>query len=144
MRLTFGNFVPASPMGNNNWVLVYSDVGGTNASWLLPDDVAGNYFQLTGIASTDGGGAVTVENDLTPVRAQNIDTKMDDGGFDTGTVRASNRPVQVYANGLAPTSGANQCATLKAWGGTVDGYQTGVYPDVRACQLSFRWSNGGD
>lgn len=136
---TLGGFVPASVLGNNNWVLAYGVYGGTNTSWMLPAVPTGSYFQLAGVASTSASGQVTTENDLTPTQAKNIDSKIDDGVFNAGNVRASNQPESVDVNGLAPVSTANTCAALKVWGAAADAYQTAAYPNTLACQLSFRW-----
>ncbi len=133
---TLGGFVPASLMGNNNWVVAYGIYGDSQAGTALPPVLRGNYFQLTGISSTDGNASIIAENDLTPTQAQNIDTKIDDGVFDTGTVRASNHVGRIYVNLF---SALNNTCTLYAYSGINLGYQTAAYPDTPACQLSFKF-----
>jgi prepilin-type N-terminal cleavage/methylation domain-containing protein len=137
-RASLGKYLPPSVMGNNNWIAVVGVLGAPNNTWMLPDVPRGNYFLIVGIVSTSAASIPTNENDLTPLQAQSIDTKIDDGVFDGGTVRASNRTPQLWINGLSQ-SATGTCATLKAWGAPVDGYRTDMYADTPACQLSFRF-----
>ncbi len=137
-------FLPASALGNGTSVVAYGSSGGAGRGLTSVSVARGNYFQLAGI-STVGGGAVSIENSITPAQAQAIDSKIDDGVFFSGRVMSSDfhrTPVgttemiwpfciQTFADGYY--SPANQCATV------AKGYRIDAFANVPSCQLSFRF-----
>jgi prepilin-type N-terminal cleavage/methylation domain-containing protein len=144
-QATLGRFVPAAIVGNDTYIMAWAlSVTGQNTVEGLPWPMSvsipqGNYFMLLGIDHVDGTADPYYTNTLTPVQAQNIDSKIDDGVFYTGTVRAAwggMAPWQTFVGG--GVGGGNQCASIPGWGSdTFTGYQTNLYPDTPACQLSF-------
>ena len=150
-RGTVGNYLPASPLGNGTYVVAYGVSASVKWVWvgasLYSIPIAGgNYFQLTGILGTDVDSELSTALTITPSQAKAIDTKVDDGVFDTGQVMSSdwhrtdptpseailpfNIQVQVAYNPFYWP--ANQCASFGI------GYRTDIYADVPSCQLSFR------
>lgn len=87
-------YIPGAKLGRGNYFLAYGVSGF-------------NYYQIGGVASTDGSGVVTVSEALTPAEAQNIDLKLDDGLPTTGIVLA--REGTTVDN--AVTVASDECAT---------------------------------
>ena len=66
---------PESALGNFNYMIVYASEGL-------------NYFQIAGITSTDASGDYDLSNQITPMEAVHMDTKIDDADPYTGKVMA--------------------------------------------------------
>ncbi|MGE0754564.1 MAG: hypothetical protein AB7L92_05330, partial [Alphaproteobacteria bacterium] len=73
---TIGNYFPGGKIGRGNYF-------SANVTTGL------NYYLLMGMtAVTQGSGATTYTNQITPIEAFNIDTKIDDGAPNTGIANA--------------------------------------------------------
>ena len=139
---TLGNFLPAAVLGNGTYVVAYGLPVSWN--WGLVTTQPGNFFQLVGLLGTDAGARPNVFNPLTPLQAQAIDSKIDDGVFYTGQVMSSDfyympshgltqsvYPFNMVTNGPF-NNNAGLCASQAA------GYSVKLDPDASVCQLSFR------
>jgi len=137
---TMGTILPASVIGHDNWIAAGGVTGGFPSPWQTPYVPRGNYFFLAGIASTNGSGRPTTQSNLSTIQAQAIDSKVDDGYPFAGTVRASNYTTDLQVNFLTQSAN-NPCGALRIWGASGDIYQTKLYSNTLACQLSFRFTN---
>lgn len=108
--------VPAGAI-NGNYVTVFTDG-------------AYNFFQLTGIVSTTAGGVYSLSDQLAPMQAMSIDSKLDDGQPLLGSVRAvgGTGPLNVAA---VPGAGSCVAATTNNPYNTV----TDTLANGMLCQL---------
>jgi hypothetical protein len=85
--------LPQSKLGGGNYVVVFTALGK-------------NYFQITGLVSTDTSGNYTLSDLMTPIQASAIDAKIDDSWPLAGTVTAvgGTGPLNIPA-----VPGANSC-----------------------------------
>ena len=125
---TASTYFPAAKLGRGNFWTVFSAVGY-------------NYYQLTGITSTDAAGVYTLTEALTPNESLNMDNKVDDGLPLTGVVRGmeGTGPLNTTAAAAAPAAGV--CVSNAAGNPynttVVAGVDFGASP---ACQLRFRFN----
>lgn len=112
---------PAGKIGRGNYFTVFS------ASGL-------NYYQLTGITSTDAAGVYTLTTALTPAEAFNMDVKIDDGAPATGIVRA------MEGTGPLNTAAVSGAATCQFTGGLAYNNTTAALSQTPLCQLRFRFN----
>lgn len=96
-------------------------------------DGSQNYFQLTGVQSTDGSGTYTLADRLTPMDATAIDTKLDDGQAMVGSVRAMGGAGPL---GVAAVPGATSCVSTAT--GNPYNTATDATGSAKLCQLSLR------
>ena len=116
---TVRSYFPAAKLGPTNYFAVWND-----GSF--------NYYELTGIASTDGSGAYTLSGNLTPQDSMNIDTKIDDGKPGTGVI-LGNYSTSTF--GTAVSYSATVCATAATAYNT-----TSTYASSPLCQLQMRFN----
>jgi prepilin-type N-terminal cleavage/methylation domain-containing protein len=120
------SYFPSAKIGRGNYVTVYASGGF-------------NYYQIAGITSTDAAGVYTLANNMTPLEAQNMDLKVDDGLPSTGiaTAMAGTGTVNVAATPAAAAAGVCVSTTL-----TPNNYntETSTFASTPACQLRIRFN----
>lgn len=114
-------FLPESPLEGNFWTVFHK----ANANV----DTA-NYYALTNITSIDADGTYNLDQFLTPVIADQIDTKIDDGLAMTGAVRGMQQNVNII---YLCTPSATACIDNL----TNDYNMRSSYRDINRCQLRF-------
>jgi prepilin-type N-terminal cleavage/methylation domain-containing protein len=135
-----GSFVPVSKLNSSTYWFVYGR-GILINNW-LSNSPLGNYFQLMGITSASYAH-IYPKNTLTPLEAYNIDTKIDDGIFDKGIVRAGEEidSPNFFTSSVCtwlPNGVANSCGNPNlCFSAATSNYNIGGAPDTPACQLSF-------
>lgn len=117
---TVGQLFPPAKMGGGNYVTVYSAAGQ-------------NYFELTGMtAMAHATGQYTLTAPISPVDAQTIDTKMDDGLPLNGAVQAMNSTGAAATLGVLATNGAGNCINNSLYNAG------GATANSGLCQVSAR------
>lgn len=102
---TAGEYLPSARIGNNNVISVI------HGAYSLPaggDVFRRNAFAIAGINSTDVTGRFNASNNLTPLEAQQIDSKMDDGLPYSGRVQNAGGGGSGWI-GLYSGVGSNSC-----------------------------------
>lgn len=120
------DYFPPAKLGRGNYITVFA-TGGFNQ------------YQITGLTSTDASGVYTVAEAMTPLEAQNIDTKLDDGLPLTGIARAMEGTGTVNVAAAADTAAAGVCVSDT---NTPEEYntETSTYAASPACQLRIRFN----
>lgn len=105
-----GNSIPRSDVGQSNYLIIGSIYGV-------------NYWWLTGVNSITTG-TYSITDNLTASAAYEIDTKMDDGLYDAGSVQAYNGATAGELFATADTvaaAGPNVCIIATGYNFTTDG-----------------------
>jgi hypothetical protein len=112
-------YFPAAKVGRGNYITVFVE--------------GSNYYELTGIVSTDASGVYTLANALTPQEALNMDEKIDDGKPLAGMVQATEGP------GPLNTTAVPGAATCVFTGGAQYNVTTAELAATPLCHLRFRF-----
>ena len=116
-------YLPLAAIGERNFIAVLA--GNGNGYHII----GFNYFYLGQITATVGSGDYSASSGISPLQANVIDTKMDDGQPGTGTLRAA------YAGGgvAFDSFASDRCGT------SATQYNIGGnYANQTVCQLSLR------
>lgn len=139
---TIGTYVPAAKIGRGNY-------------WVVGADTGLNYYMLSGFDTTGitTAGVIDFTSQLTPIEAFNMDTKLDDGLPNVGTVQARGIAndhtmfgttlaagiVGVFAAVAAEESGDCIVHATSATS-TAATYARGAYGNTPGCSLRMRWN----
>lgn len=139
--------LPAAKAGNYWGVYTGGSASGSTATAVeggtLASEAGTNYYIL-GVTGDGTSGAMTTAVTLTPLEAQNIDTKMDDGKPSTGTVRArgagTDLPDTVPSSAVSSGASTTVCTYYVATGYTT-APSTNTYAikaPAAQCNLRFK------
>lgn len=123
-----GNYFPPAKLGRANYIMVFSRYSSTGAN-----KDATNYYMITGMSSGTflAGGIPWINYGVTPLEANAMDSKLDDGLPLTGRITAGEN-----ANDYGPaTPGAATCAFT---GGTQYNTTTSDLADTPLCFVRFQ------
>ncbi len=138
------NIFPVAKIGNGNYILVYTGVND-----LVEPGMAGvNLYRVAGVTAITAAGAPTFTNNLTPLEAFQIDSKKDDGVWNTGVVQATETTgTTVFNMGASGAANTRDIATAAAAANAnscinnLSAYDTDVASgNGRYCQLLIRAS----